>query len=225
MIRYGYGMALMCALLVLSTSQFAGAQTAASPDTLMTIISVRPVADIDREAAEAKSMGERADQAKRGFDRERKIAETRIGLKEKEIESFELKQDLAEQQKKTAEAAALESEINRAEAMLKVLKVQLRVREAEVSVAEAQAALSSAIVEGLDQEQRLQEKRLSPPKTPAGSPDLAWHLIALDDLAKSALEQQMEIAGKRGKLADQEEEVASVKLKLLEAQAAFLRPK
>ena len=225
MIRYSHGTALLCTLLVLGPSRFVGAQTPSSPDTLITIIAVRSVAEIDRESLEAKSMGDRAELARKGFDKERKIAETRIGLKEKEIESLELKQDLAEQQKKTSEAAAFESEIKRAEAMLKVLKVQLSVREAEVSAAEAQAALSSAMMDALEKEQSLQEKRLSPPKATVGSPDYTWHLIALDDLSKSMLEQQTVVAEKRGTLADREEDVASEKLKLLEAQAAFSRPK
>jgi hypothetical protein len=225
MIRYSYHAAILCALLVPGTLQFVGAQTPSSPDTLMTIIAVRPVADIDRESVEAKSLGDRAGVARKAFDRERKIAETRIGLKEKEIESLELKKDMAEDQKKTSEASALESEITRAEAMLKVLKVQLSVREAEVSVAEAQATLSSAMMDALEKEQSLQEKRLSPPKAPVGSPDHTWYLIALDDLSKSVLEQQTVVAEKRGKLADNEEDLVSVKLKLLEAQAAFSRPK
>lgn len=218
-------MGIIVASFAFGTFSFAAAQTPDSPDTLMTIIAVRPVADIDRESVEAKSMGDRAALARKGFDRERKIAETRIGLKEKEIESLELKQDMAEQQKKTSEAAAFESEIKRAEAMLKVLKAQLGVREAEVSAAEAQAALSSAMMDALEKEQSLQEKRLSPPKAPVGSPDHTWHLIALDDLSKSVLEQQTVVAEKRGTLADREEDVASEKLKLLEAQAAFSRPK
>jgi len=223
--RFSQGMAIVYALIAFGACQLATAQTPASPDSLMTIISVRPVAEIEREIADARAMGDKADLAKRGFDRERKLAETRIGLKEKEIESLELKQEIAEQQKKTGEASALEAEIKRAEALLNVLKVQLSVREAEVEVAEAQSALASAIEDGLGQEQRVQEKRLAAPKAPAGSPDHTLHLIALDDLMKSALEQQVTIAEKRGKLADQEEDVASLKLKLLEAQAAFSRPK
>jgi hypothetical protein len=225
MIRYSHPAAFLCALLVLGTFQFVGAQTPSSPDTLMSIIGVRLVTDIDRESVEAKSKGDRAEAAKKSFERERKIAETRIGLKEKEIESLELKKDMAEDQKKTSEASALESEITRAEAMLKVLKVQLSVREAEVSVAEAQAALSSAMVDALEKEQTLQEKRLSPPKAPVGSPDHTWYLIALDDLSKAVLEQQSVVAEKRGKLADTEGDLVSVKLKLLEVQAAFSRPK
>ncbi len=225
MTRYSRSMALVCAVLVLGFVHCVTAQTPASPDTLMTIIPVRPIADIEREIADAMSMGDRADLAKKGFDRERKLAETRIGLKEKEIESLELKQEMAEQQKKTAEATALESDIQRAEVMLKVLKSQLDVREAEVAVAEAQSALGAAIEEGLGQEQRLQEKRLAPPKAPAGSSDHTLYFNALDELMKSTLEQQVTIAEKRGKLADQEDELASLKLKLLDAQIAYLRPK
>jgi hypothetical protein len=225
MIRYCHNMLLACAVLVLVSLQCVTAQTPASPDTLMTIIPVRPVADIEREIVDARSVGDRADLAKKNFERERKLAETRIGLKQKEIESLELKQEMAEQQKKTAEATALESDINRAESMLKVLKGQLDVREAEVGVAEAQSALASAIEDGLGQEQRLQEKRLSSPKVRSGSPEQMEHLIAVDDLMKSTLELQVTIAERRGKLADQEEELASLKLKLLDAQVAFSRPK
>ena len=227
MIRYSHSMALACVALVLGLAHClnAQAQTPASPDTLMTIIPVRPAADIERDIVDARSIGDRADLAKKNFDRERKLAETRIGLKEKEIESLELKLDMAEQQKKTAEATALESDVKHAESMLKVLKSQLSVREAEVAVAEAQSALASAMEDGLGQEQRLQEKRLSPPKAPPGSPDHTMYLAAVDDLMKSTLEQQVTVAEKRGKLADQEEELASLKLKLLEAQLAFSRPK
>jgi hypothetical protein len=227
MIRDSHGMALAYALLVLGLVYCvnAQAQTPASTDTLMTIIAVRPAADIEREIMDARSMGDRADLAKKGFDRERKLAETRIGLKEKEIESLELKQEMAEQQKKTAEAGAFEADIKTAESMLKILKSQLSVREAEVAVAEAQSALASDIEDGLVQEKRLQEMRLSPPKAPAGSPDHTMYLAAVDDLMKSTLEQQVTVAEKRGKLADEEEELASLKLKLLEAQLALSRPK
>ena len=150
--RYSQGMAIVFALL-LSDVPLATAQTPASPDSLMTIISVRPVADIEREIVRQGPWAIRRDLAREGFDRERKLAETRIGLKEKEIESLELKQDIAEQQKKTGEAERSEAEIKRAEALLNVLKVQLSVREAEVEAAEAQSRPRFSHEDGLGQEQ------------------------------------------------------------------------
>jgi hypothetical protein len=194
-------------------------------DTFMVIVPARPVNEINQDIQVLDAYRARAKARLDDLKEQMRKVESEIELKGKEITLLESRQDLAENEKKEAQAESLNVQIEGVERIRDLLEQRKELYSAEVSAAEAAIAYASAAEDMYDKEIALAKKRedLANQAGAGGTRAiLAGSNRALFELENSVLEAQMEKLSKQEKALTIDQDVVEQQQKLAEMQGRLL---
>jgi hypothetical protein len=156
-------------------------------------------------------------------------AKTAIDLKEAEKKSMQANLELAKNEKNTVAESEWKSKIALAEMEKELLQERASLRDTEIAVAEARRKHWEAMAKAFDTELELAGKRKQRAEFAKreSSVEVLSELQRIDRdievLEKRTLETQLEGAKSFSTVSNNEAELAKRRLKVLEAQAKFLR--
>lgn len=210
-----------------ATSQGQQGGVVASVDTFMVIVPVRSIEDIKKDVEVLDAYRVRAKGRMGDLKEQSRKVETEIGMKEKEIELLESREDAADNEKKTAEVAALKAQIKGVEMIKDLLELRKDLYSAETSAAEAVVDYAAAAQDMYDKEMTLAQKRKERGDQAGGGgtkSSVAAGNRALFELENSVLQAQVVKLSKQEKMLSRERDVAEVQQKIAEMQAKILSP-
>ena len=210
-----------------ATSQGQQGGVVTTVDTFMVIVPVRSIEDIKKDVGVIDAYRVRAKARIGDLNEQSRKVETEIGMKEKEIELLESREDAADNEKKTAEVASLKAQIKGVEMIKDLLELRKDLYSAETSAAEAVVDYAAAAQDMYDKEIALAQKRkersdqagVAGAKASAAAGDRV-----LFELENTVLQAQIVKLSKQEKMLSCEREVAEVQQKISEMQAKILSP-
>ena len=208
-----------------ATSQGLQGAVVTPVDTFMVIVPVRPVNEIKQDIQVLDAYRARAKARLDDRKEQMRKVESEIELKGKEITLLESRQDLAENEKKEAQAESLKVQIEGVERIRDLLEQRKELYSAEVSAAEAAVAYAGAAEDMYDKEIALAKKREDLANQPgAGGTKsiIAGSNRALFELENSVLQAQMEKLSKQEKALSKDQDVVEQQQKLAEIQGRLL---
>ena len=155
-------------------------------------------------------------------------AKARIEVCKSEIDMIEAKVELAKEQEDETEKTHLETQVKIKKLQLKSLEARKKMREAERDFADTRRRAAEVLDEFLKKEIRLSEKRddlitLSTSNERQADPDVIERLrTEIRDLEHQCLEILKDALNKQKDKANEEKDVVEKRLKLFEAQHAFM---
>jgi len=200
----------------------------AAADSLMILLPVRGVDAVNQELTSA-SLLEEASNADLVLARGNLAeAKARVEVCAKEIETVKAKVKLAKEQKNETEQGNLERQVKAKELQHEMLKARKEMREAEVVLAETRRTAAQTQSGCLKKELELIGKRddllraSSAVPGPTNMDAIVRLQTEIRDLERRCLEIQKEVAEKDRKCAEDEANLLDKRLKLREAQLAFV---